>query len=350
MKRTLEATRAKKAKKARAGITVQKGGGGGPITVQAMSPAMVERLFWRAGFGPTPQDRAKWTGRPVTDAVDHLLSAPATLVGPEPERDGDPIDPTSNDTDLILWWLDQMIRSTNPFVERMCFFWHGHTANSRDDVSPPQLLQKQLDLFRKYSDFGANPKADYRQMCKDMTVDPAMLRFLTGETNLKGSPNENYARELMELFCLGILDQNGNPNYSENDIKQMAKALSGWTIDDSDPDNATSSFDQNRWFDGPKSFLGVFKNFQMADTVDLVIDQPHHARFLITKLWNEFIATPPSEATLGSLTTSYVSSGHKLKPLLRKILSHSQMYESIGEPNMIKSPVTRPLDHRRHAD
>ena len=349
MKRTLEAKRAKKAK---ARISIQKksrkrrpkmppapGGGGGPITLQAMSPAMVERLFWRAGFGPRPEDRAAWTGAPVVDAVDHLLNTSATMAGPDPERDGNPLDPTADDTDLVLWWLDQMIRSTNPFVERMCFFWHGHTANSRGDVSPPQLLQKQLDLFRRYSDFGANPDVNYRQMCKDMTADPAMLRFLTGETNLKGSPNENYARELMELFCLGILDANGTPNYSEEDIKQMAKALSGWTIDDSDPDNATSSFDQNRWFDGPKSFLGVFKNFKMEDTVDLVIDQPAHARFLILKLWHEFIVSAPDDATLNDLISGYVGSGHKLKPLLKKILSHPAMYESIDEPNMIKPPI-----------
>jgi uncharacterized protein (DUF1800 family) len=304
-----------------------------------MSPAMVERLFWRAGFGPTAEDRALWPGRPVQEAVDHLLSKPATLAGPAPERDGNPLDPAADDTDLVLWWIDQMVRSTNPLVERLCFMWHNHTANSRDAVSPPQLLMKQLELFRRYSDFGTNPDANFRQMTKDMTADPAMLRFLTGESNLKGSPNENYARELMELFCLGIFDASGSPNYSESDIKQMAKALSGWTIDDSDPDNATSSFDQNRWFDGPKSFLGVFKNFKMEDTVDLVIDQPAHARFLILKIWHEFIVSPPDDATLNDCIKTYLNGGHKLKPVLRKILAHRLLFESIGEPNMLKPPI-----------
>ena len=345
MKRTLEA------KSAKTKITIQKkrrrrrpklppsGGSGGPITLQSMSPAMVERLWWRAGFGPSAEDRATWPGRPVLEAVDHLLSAPATLKGPEPERDGDSLEPTADDTDLILWWLDQMVRSTNPLVERLCFMWHGHTANSRNDVSPPQLLMQQLGLFRTYSEFGTNPDASFRQMAKEMTKDPAMLRFLTGETNVKGSANENYARELMELFCLGILNASGQPNYSENDIKQMAKALSGWRIDDSDPDNATSSFDPDRWFDGPKSFLGAFKNFKMEDTVDLVIDQPAHARFIILKIWHEFVVSPPSDTTLNDLIGTYVGSGHKLKPLLRKILSHSLLFESIDEPNMIKAPI-----------
>lgn len=346
MNRTLEAARARKritfqkrGRKRRPKLPPPEGAGGGPITLRSMSPAMVERLFWRAGFGPTAEDRAVWPGRPVTEAVDHLLGTKATLDGPAPERDGSPLDPNADDTDLVLWWLDQMIRSTNPLVERLCFMWHGHTANSRNEVSPPQLLTKQLDLFRRYSDFSANPNADFRQMTKDMTVDPAMLRFLTGETNFKGSPNENYARELMELFCLGITDKSGNANYSETDIKQMAKALSGWRIDDSDPDNATSYFDQNRWFDGPKSFLGVFKNFRMEDTVDLVIDQPAHARFLVLKIWHEFIVSPPNADTLNELTSTYLNSGHKLRPLLRKILSHPLLFESIGEPNMLKPPV-----------
>lgn len=309
------------------------------VNLTSMSPAMVERLFWRAGFGPTPEDRATWTGAPVKDVVEHLLTAPATLVGPAPERDGSPLDPTADDTDLGLSWIDRMVRSQNACTERIVFFWHRHFANSRNDVSPPQLMQDQQDLFRAYSAFGTNPDASFRQLAKDVTVDPAMLRFLTGESNFKGSPNENYARELMELFCLGIFDSSGAPNYSEGDIKQMAKALSGWTIDDSDPDNASSSFDTNRWFNGPKSFLGQFGNFRAEDTVDIVVDQPGHATFFVLKLWHEFVVSPPDAATLSDLTETYAGSGHKLKQLLKKILSHPTLFESLGEPNMLKPPI-----------
>ena len=123
------------------------------VDIASMSPAMVDRLFWRAGFGPTVADRVAWTGKPVTEAVAWLLSTPAGVSGSPGTKDDKALDPTADDTDLVLAWIDRMVRSTNPFVERLGFFWHRHFANSRDSVSPPQLLLKQNDLFRKYADF-----------------------------------------------------------------------------------------------------------------------------------------------------------------------------------------------------
>ena len=101
------------------------------VDLSSMSPAMVDRLFWRAGFGPSAQDRATWTGKPVSEAVAWLLSAPASVAGSPGTRDGKALDPTGDDTDLVLGWVDRMVRGTNPFVERMGFFWHRHFANSR---------------------------------------------------------------------------------------------------------------------------------------------------------------------------------------------------------------------------
>ena len=111
-----------------------------------MSQAMVDRLFWRAGFGPTAADRTAWIGKPLDDAVDSLLNTPqGALVGPDPTRDGKALDPTGDDTDLVLAWVDRMVRTSNPLVERMTFFWHRHWANSRMSVSPTQLLITQND-------------------------------------------------------------------------------------------------------------------------------------------------------------------------------------------------------------
>ena len=108
---------------------------------------MVDRLFWRAGFGPSAADRANWTGKLVTEAVDALLgTSEGPLVGPEPTREGKPLDPFGDqggDTDLVLQWVDRMIRTPTPFIERMTFFWHRLWANSRLEVSPPQLLVQQ---------------------------------------------------------------------------------------------------------------------------------------------------------------------------------------------------------------
>jgi uncharacterized protein (DUF1800 family) len=312
----------------------------GPTTpATLLTEPMVDRLFWRAGFGPTAGDRATWTGKPLASAVNSLLSTPGGLSGAPGTRTGKPLDPTGDDTDLVLSWIDRMVRATNPLVERLTFFWHRHWANSRDQVSPPQLLMTQTDLFRRYADFGSNPRASFRQMAAEITVDPSMLRYLTGEYNVKGAPNENYARELMELFTLGVTDGSGRANYSQGDVQQLAKALSGWQINDTNPDAAYSYFTGSRWYNGPKIVFGQFGNYAANDAVNLVLARPSHPAFLIGQLWNEFIVGAPDAATMRSLTYAYGSSGLQLKPLVQQILTHPALFASLDEPHMIKPPV-----------
>jgi uncharacterized protein (DUF1800 family) len=318
----------------------RRSGPSGPTTPQTLlTGPMVDRLFWRAGFGPTAADRARWTGKPLQSAVDWLLSTPAGLAGPPPTHDGNPLDPTGNDTDLVLSWLDVMIRATNPLVERLTFFWHRHWANSRDQVSPPQLLMTQNSLFRRYADLGSNPRATFRELALEVTVDPSMLRYLTGESNVRGAPNENYGRELMELFTLGVTNAGGQANYSQGDVEQMAKSLSGWQINDDNPDHAYSYFTPSRWYNGPKIVFGQFGNFNAGDAVNLVLAHPSHPAFLISKLWSEFIVGPPDAASLRRLIATYTSSGLQLKPLLEQILTHPALFASVDEPDMVKSPV-----------
>jgi hypothetical protein len=310
------------------------------VSPLAMTQPMVDRLFWRTGFGPGPLDHGTWVGKPVTDAVDKILSTPGSpLVGAPPTNGGMALDPYGDDTDLVLSWVDQMVRTPNPFVERMTFYWHRHFANSRQTVSPPQLLVTQNALFRSYADLSAKPAADFKSMANDVSIDPSMLRYLTGESNVKGAPNENYARELMELFTLGPINDTGAPNYSEADVQSLAKALTGWQINDTDPNAVSSVFQNDRWYFGPKFALGSFGNWKTSDVVSLVLAQPNHATFLVRKLWGEFIPTPPDAPTLQTLTSSYVSGGLQLKPLLRQILTHPDMFASIDEPNMLKPPV-----------
>jgi uncharacterized protein (DUF1800 family) len=316
-------------------------GGSFTFTPTSMSQAMVDRLFWRAGFGPSAADRAAWIGKPLEEAVDSLLNTPQrAYAGAEPSRDGKPLDPLGDDTDMVLQWLDRMVRANNPFVERMTFFWHRHWANSRIEVSPTQLILNQNNLLRRYGDFAANPDASFREMTLEVSKDPSMLRYLNGESNVKGGPNENYGRELMELFALGVTHAiTGAKNYSENDVAQLAKSLTGWYIDDKDPNNAKSQFDSGRWFNGPKSLFGKLGNYNTDTAVDLVLSQDGHGPYIVKKLWGEFMPTPPSTAILQQLATEYNASGRKLKPLVRSILTNPQLFESIDEPNMIKPPV-----------
>jgi uncharacterized protein (DUF1800 family) len=310
------------------------------VNALAMTQPMVDRLFWRAGFGPTAADRAKWVGKPVADAVDWMLTTPGQpFVGSPATNAGKPLDPFGNDTDLVLSWVDAMVRTPNPLVERMTFYLHRHFANSRQTVSPPQLLTTQNTLLRSYADLATKPTSDFKSLVSDVSRDPSMLRYLTGEDNVKGAPNENYARELMELFTLGPVNDAGTPNYSEEDVQQLAKALTGWQINDGDPNAVTSFFSNDRWYAGPKTAFGQYGNWKLDDVIGLVLTQPNHPTFVVRKLWGEFMPTQPDLATLQDLASTYSSSGMQLKPLLRKILTHPDLFDSIDEPNMLKTPV-----------
>jgi len=306
---------------------------------------MVDRLMWRTGFGPSEADRTKWTGKSLHTVVDRLLAAPqGALAGAAPVGvDGLPLTPHESDADLVLTWCDRMLRTGNPLVERMTFFWHRHFATSREEVSPPQLLTAQNDLLRRYSDLAAFPTANFRTLAYEVGEGPAMLRYLTGEDNTRRAINENYGRELMELFGLGVTDAAGNPNYTEVDVREAARSASGWEIDDDDPDRATGFFNRSRWDDGQKTLLGKSGPFGHRELVDVVMGHPSHAPFIVNKLWHEFIPGAPDSATLRDLTTVYARSRQRLRPLLRRILTHPAMLESIREPNMIKPPVVQAI-------
>ncbi len=303
-----------------------------------MTAAMVDRLFWRAGYGPSPQDRALWTGKRVGAAVNWLLTTPPTLVGNPPNNGGVPLSPTTSDTDLVLDWLDRMIRSDNPLVERMTFFWHRHFAVSRNDVSPAMMI-KHIGLLRSYADVANNATTDFRSLVQAVSIDPAMLRFLTGELNRKGHPNENFGREVMELFTLGVTNAQGQSNYSETDVQELARALSGWQINTTDPANPLAFFTPARWDAGAKTVLGRAGAFDTTQAIDVVLSHPNHAPYLMRKLWGEFIQSPPDDASLNDLAGTYVRRGFRIRPVLRKILTHRALFESIAEPNMIKAPA-----------
>lgn len=304
-----------------------------------MTQAMVDRLFWRAGFGPSDADRARWTGRRVGAAVDWMLTTSPTLVGNPPTKNGAALAPTANDDDMVLDWVDRMVRSDNPLVERLTLFWHNHFGINRNDAGTQQMMINHLALLRQHSDLGANPTADFRSLAQKVTVDPAMLRFLTGESNVRGRPNENYARELMELFCLGVTNAAGQPNYGETDVQELARALSGWRINSDNPAAPFGYFTASRWDSGAKTVLGQTGAFSAEQAVDVVLSHPNHGPFLMRKLWGEFVQSPPDDRSLRDLVTTYNRRGRRLRPVLRKILTHRAMFESIGEPNMIKQPA-----------
>jgi len=205
-------------------------------------------------------------------------------------------------------WLDTMQRSTNPFVERLTFFWHRHFAVSKDaGIDSPSLLTYR-DRLRRYADFPTTPTASFSNLALEMTTqDSAMSQYLTGFLNVKYAPNENYAREFMELFTLGVTDANGNPNYSQSDVHNLARAFTGYQLDfamtppvvtftPSVADTATKTIlGQTRAFDAPS-----------AGGADPLATEPR--AISVRELWNEFIAAAIPADALASLTSAYLRS------------------------------------------
>jgi uncharacterized protein (DUF1800 family) len=326
-----------------------------PAPADPVTTPMVDRLFWRAGFGPSDADRQQWAGKSTADLVDWFLSTPNTLKPaskPPLTQNNGPIDPLVSDDELIMDWLYRMYRSTNPFVERFTFYLHRHWVTSRESGEiPSQWMLTYVDRLRSYADLGANPGATFRDLAVDMTTkDGAMSLFLDGTSNVRSHPNENYAREFMELFCLGVFDSQGNPNYTQTDVQELAKAFTGWRVDQQ-PANATYgqvSFIPSNFQTNPETLfagtpwqatLNAAGSARAAQAVDAVLAHPSHAPFLVRKVWSEFIASAPPQSAVDDIASAYVNSGYQLKPLLQGILSHPLIFESLDEPNLVKPPV-----------
>ncbi len=345
-----------------------------PPPPPVLKAADVDRLFWRAGFGPTPADRTKWTGKLVSELVDWFLDTPggtAATTTPALVSVYDnstntssfvPIDPTVSDQELVAAWLEAMRLATNPFVERLAFFWHRHWAVSRESGEIDQRhMVEYTKRLRKYADLGvgANPDASFRDLAQEMTKDDAAMNiYLDSRYNQWYSgghfvPNENYGREFMELFALGVSDPAsdppGAPSYSQDDVHSLARAFTGFQVQDDEtkPNYGVVNFDLQKSDRGMKILFGVnhdsrpasTEHFDATQAVDLVLNRPQHAPYLIRKLWAEFIPTPIPAGTLATLVEQYRGNGKKIKPLVKAILNDPALLASPDEPTMIKPPI-----------
>ena len=160
------------------------------------------------------------------------------------------IDPLGSDIELELEWIDKMQRAVNPLPHRLAFFWHRHWAVSREEGPPNQWILNYRDRLLRYADLGAYPAATFRDLAYEMTTsDTAMSFYLNINQNVKGKPNENYAREFMELFCLGPKGPDGTDNYSQTDVAELARAFTGWVYNNTStsPDYGKTSFTPSRF-------------------------------------------------------------------------------------------------------
>jgi uncharacterized protein (DUF1800 family) len=299
-----------------------------PIYTGSFGPAEAERLLWRAGFGPRPGEVDAFAALGLDGAV-LSLTRPGreNLVGPEPTADnGQPLDPLGMAGHDQLWWFDRMVRTSRPLVERMTLIWHDWFATSNRGVGSRQLMLNQNELFRRQA-FGS-----FETLLRRVTRNPAMLIWLNGNRNNRWYPNENYARELMELFTLGA-----RRGYTERDVRQQARALTGWRNDlRTSVGFVNFRFDRSYHDAGSKRIFHRRGNFGWRDSVRLTVQHPKHPSFFVSKLWSYFVPTPLDSDTRRALQALYVSNRHRVRPVVEAILRHPALYEG---PRMVKPPI-----------
>jgi hypothetical protein len=302
-----------------------------PVYGGAFGVAQATRLLWRAGFGPKPGQAAAVAQLTLSDAVRSLTRPNGTegLIGPEPHiQSGNPLAPEDLWGHDGLWWLDRMVRTDQPLVERMTLIWHDWFATSNDSVSDQALMLAQNATLR------AGALGSFPDLAQAITSDHAMLVWLNGIENHKRSPNENYARELMELFTLGA-DRGA---YTETDVREMARVLTGWRADWNDAAGRIENFrfDPNLHDTKSKTVFGNTGNFNWDAAVPLAVANPLHRSFFVRKLWGYFIPSAPDATTQAGLEAVYVNSGYAIRDVVEAILMHPDLYQ--GAP-LVKNPA-----------
>lgn len=281
-------------------------------------------ILSRTLFGFNKQDIEFTLSLTLDDFVDNYLLADR----PEPLAPGFWVSDTSGDNktertrELIYWWYNLMLTQGYSLQERMVLFWHNHFVSDVVKVSLPQRMYWQNKLFRNYS------MGNFKELTKAVTIDAAMLIYLDGVQNRKGAPNENYARELLELFTLGI------GNYTEEDVKEAARALTGWRVD-----GLTPYFTQTRFDDGMKNFLGESGNFNHDDIVDIIFTQFPASEYICRKLYREFVHVIPDENSIGHMAQILRENNYEIKPVLSVLLKSALFHTNEVRGAKIKSPV-----------
>jgi uncharacterized protein (DUF1800 family) len=286
-----------------------------------------ERLLWRAGFGPRKGEAAALAKLGLDGAVRSLTRpGPERLVGPAPrDEKGRALAPADAWGHDHLWWLDRMVRTSRPLAERMTLVWHDWFATSLAGVGSQKLMLAQNRLLRRHA------LGRFDTLLRDVTRDPAMLLWLSGTENTKWSPNENYARELMELFTLGA-----GRGYTERDVREQARALTGFDNDwRRGAGNVNFRYVRDRHDQGVKRVFGRSGRFDWEDAIRLCLSHQRHPSFFLEKLWRYFVPAAPDGATRRSLEAAY-RKDFQVRPVVEAILRHPALYTG---PRMVKPPA-----------
>jgi hypothetical protein len=327
-----------------------------PSTDEPFDVTKAAHLLNRAGFGGTPEEIARVVELGPAGAVDWLMDFPDA--GADEQSQTDVPDLSSIDgfpksfrevrqqlagksaeerrqivnkfmaanRDALLatigWWTDRMAYGPSPLQEKLTLFWHGHFTTSAKDERSALLMWNQNELLRR------NAAGNFREFVRQVSRDPAMIDYLNNAQNRKGKPNENYARELMELFTLGI------GNYTEQDIKESARAFTGWAHDGDE--FVFRKFDHD---EGTKTFMGRKGNLGGDEVIEIILMHPACAPYIAGKLWSFFAYESPEPALAQSLGAVFREAKYDLRPVLRTMFASRAFYSQRAVGTQIKSPV-----------
>jgi uncharacterized protein (DUF1800 family) len=343
-----------------------------PISPSDWNAARAAHLLERAGFGGTPEDIARLTAMTPRQAVDSLVDFDSIASSLKPfDESGiwdpgmDPFPPSraeavrlarergeglgekvrpegsqrrlqpivdkffyslaanSIETQRLgLWWANRMLSTPRPLEEKLTLFWHGHFATGENKTRDYRMMLRQNEMFR------AHAAGNLRDLLVGILKDPGMLVYLDNGENIKSHPNENFGRELLELFTMGV------GNYTERDVREAARSFTGWT------NNVLEfKFDAAQHDGGQKTFLGQSGPFNGEDIIDIILKQPVTAEFVSAKLYRFFVRDEVSTAVRTNLGRTFRDSGYQVKPLMKQILLSRDFYADLSTATQIKSPV-----------
>ncbi len=316
-----------------------------PAKQESWNHAAAAHLLGRAGFGATPMEVESFFKLGRAQAIQTVLTVPPVAAPPQLEPYERPLASEihrmtpeerqslikkrrrSDKSDLETirqWWIDQMMRPPSAFLEKATLFWHGHFATSVQKVKNADMMWQQNQLLRKFA-FG-----NFRDMVKAISCDPAMVVWLDLQQSRNGAPNENFARELMELFTLGI------GHYSEDDIKASARAFTGYRAQRREGgfDYVESQHDASE-----KTFMGKKGPFSGDDIIDIIFQQPACATFICEKLWTFYAGENPEPGIVAGLANTLRKSDYELRPVLKEMFGSQAFYSAQSVGTQIKSPA-----------
>jgi len=304
--------------------------------------ALMAHLMRRAGFGARREELEQYVVQGYQATVESLLNLQEDDGVEEDivDRYYIDIDDRRNSDPTNAWWLYRMINTANPLEEKMALFWHGLFATAYEKIENGRAMASQIDLFRQHC------LGNFRTILVKLSRDPAMIIWLDNNTNHKGTPNENYGRELLELFSMGV------GNYTEEDVKECARAFSGWTIANFNarypwgPYPMEFEYRPEDHDDGEKTFLGQRGRFNGEDIIDIIVRQPATGRFIAAKLYNFFVSDDPAPAdAIETLSSAYFESHYDIRTVMRVLLNSdffkNAVYARVKSPAEMVASVLR---------